>query len=62
MLYCPNCGASLKDGQKFCAECGTKAPVVDKCTKCGMRVINPYKYCPICGAEMCGGGEDEDSD
>lgn len=28
-----------------------------KCTKCGMRVINPYKYCPICGAEM--GGADE---
>lgn len=26
-----------------------------KCTKCGMRVINPYKYCPICGAEMSGG-------
>ena len=30
-----------------------------KCTKCGMRVINPYKYCPNCGAEMSGGGEDE---
>lgn len=29
-----------------------------KCTKCGMRVINPYKYCPICGAEMSGGGEE----
>lgn len=28
-----------------------------KCTKCGMRVINPYKYCPNCGAEMSGGGE-----
>lgn len=28
-----------------------------KCTKCGMRVINPYKYCPICGAEI--GGADE---
>ena len=21
-----------------------------KCTKCGMRVINPYKYCPNCGS------------
>lgn len=29
-----------------------------KCTKCGMRVINPYKYCPNCGAEMSGGGEE----
>lgn len=29
-----------------------------KCTKCGMRVINPYKYCPICGSYN-GGGEDE---
>lgn len=28
-----------------------------KCTKCGMRVINPYKYCPICGSNN--GGEEE---
>ena len=28
-----------------------------KCTKCGMRVINPYKYCPICGSYN-GGGEE----
>ena len=32
-----------------------------KCTKCGMRVINPYKYCPMCGSYN-GGGEDEVSD
>lgn len=30
-----------------------------KCSKCGMRVVNPYKYCPNCGAEMSGGSEDE---
>lgn len=29
-----------------------------KCSKCGMRVINPYKYCPMCGSYN-GGGEDE---
>ena len=29
-----------------------------KCTKCGMRVINPYKYCPNCGSYN-GGGEDD---
>lgn len=28
-----------------------------KCSKCGMRVVNPYKYCPNCGAEM--GGEED---
>jgi len=28
-----------------------------KCTKCGMRVINPYKYCPICGSYN--GGEED---
>lgn len=27
-----------------------------KCTKCGMRVINPYKYCPNCGSYN--GGEE----
>ena len=31
-----------------------------KCTKCGMRVINPYKYCPMCGSYN-GGGKDGDS-
>lgn len=34
---------------------------VYKCTKCGMRVIVPYKYCPICGSYN-GGGEDEAND
>lgn len=28
-----------------------------RCTKCGMRVINPYKYCPMCGSYN-GGGEE----
>lgn len=52
MLYCPNCGASLKDGQKFCAECGTKAPVVDKCTKCGTKLEPDFKFCYECGAPV----------
>lgn len=30
-----------------------------KCTKCGMRVINPYNYCPNCGADMRGGEDEE---
>ena len=30
-----------------------------KCTKCGMRVINPYKYCPNCGAKMKGEQDNE---
>ena len=29
-----------------------------KCSKCGMRVVNPYKYCPMCGSYN-GGEEDE---
>lgn len=28
-----------------------------KCSKCGMRVVNPYKYCPNCGSDN--GGEEE---
>lgn len=25
--YCPNCGASIVKGTKFCAECGTQVPI-----------------------------------
>lgn len=28
-MFCPNCGAQLRDGAKFCAQCGAPAPQVD---------------------------------
>ena len=51
-LICPNCGASIPNGSKFCLECGEKVEVIpqDKivCPQCGNTVIKG-KFCPECG-------------
>ena len=63
--YCPRFCQVIKDalaeaqpkkGEWIVFRCGDTDTF--KCSKCGMRVINPYMYCPNCGAEMDGGGED----
>lgn len=46
MLNCPKCGASIKEGQKFCAKCGTKIEIE--------KIVQPEKpkdviICPKCG-------------
>lgn len=45
-------------------ECGGYEPWLKGycCSLCNFTVTNKYNYCPDCGAEMSGGGEDEDSD
>lgn len=45
MSKCPNCGADVREGAKFCESCGAK-----------MEVESPRKsFCPQCGAEMPAG-------
>ena len=49
------CGAEIKDGLKFCGECGAKKPAnapLYKCDKCGWEPEDPSKpprFCPECG-------------
>lgn len=56
-MQCPNCGAAVLVGDKFCEECGTpltasKPPTVTQgCEKCGagIEAIDAEGYCTNCG-------------
>ena len=49
---CPNCGAALKPGAKFCAECGTAIKAAKFCVECGAELQTGAKFCPECGAKQ----------
>lgn len=48
---CANCGATLGDGQAFCAKCGTPkgAPKKNVCANCGAELQEGQEFCPKCG-------------
>jgi predicted amidophosphoribosyltransferase len=48
---CPACGAAVKKGAKFCAECGTPIQQGRFCTECGATLEANVKFCPSCGAK-----------
>ena len=54
MMVCPKCNAKIKDGSKFCPECGEKieAPSTGKvaCVSCAASIKEGSKFCPECGA------------
>lgn len=54
---CPNCGAAVADGKKFCSECGAKievpVPAGPKyCTGCGAVIAEGRKFCSECGTKV----------
>lgn len=55
MVLCPNCQASVKQGVKFCPECGNNMapkPVGNPCIKCGVNLTPGAKFCPECGTKQ----------
>ena len=46
-MACPNCGASVSAGAKFCAECG--CAVSRTCPRCGCLAAAGAKFCSDCG-------------
>jgi len=49
---CPQCGAALSSGAKFCAECGARLEQAHFCTECGAPIEAQAKFCPECGAKQ----------
>jgi len=50
---CPNCGAPIVPGQRFCGGCG--AQMSFSCPQCRITVSPGTRFCPNCGATLGGG-------
>lgn len=54
-MKCSNCGSEIKEGAKFCSECGgavvekTEALVQNTCSECGSILEEDALFCQNCG-------------
>ncbi|MDB5407426.1 MAG: guanylate cyclase [Rhodospirillales bacterium] len=46
-MECPSCRADIREGSKFCDECGAALP--GRCPSCGATIREGAKFCPGCG-------------
>lgn len=51
-VKCPNCGADVPAGSKFCNNCGQKLVAESKCPNCGADVPPGSKFCNNCGHKL----------
>jgi predicted amidophosphoribosyltransferase len=60
-MFCPQCGKDIKDGVKFCGNCGWAVPntpaqltqaAEQHCASCGAVLKEGAKFCPGCGAQV----------
>ena len=51
---CPNCGAGVPEGAKFCSECGSAMATMRFCHNCGAQVPPEAKFCGNCGEAQTG--------
>jgi class 3 adenylate cyclase/predicted ATPase len=52
-MHCPSCNASLKEGSKFCEQCGSVLPRV--CLTCGHANSAQARFCSECGVGLVPG-------
>lgn len=49
---CPNCGAQVAQGLKFCGECGSPMNKSSVCPNCGFENEPGMKFCGECGTKL----------
>lgn len=60
-MKCSNCGSEVKEGAKFCRECGTeiveKTEVLEQniCSECGSILVENALFCNNCGHRISSG-------
>ncbi|MBO5884401.1 MAG: SPFH domain-containing protein [Clostridia bacterium] len=52
VVLCKNCGAQLKEGAKFCSDCGKKQGPTLECPGCKTVIPATSKFCPECGRNL----------
>lgn len=51
-MICPKCNSEIKDGSKFCTNCGEPLPKTKKCVQCGADIKEEASFCVNCGAKQ----------
>lgn len=51
-MICPKCNSEIKDGSKFCTNCGEPLPKTKKCIQCGADIKAEALFCTNCGTKQ----------
>lgn len=51
-MICPKCNSEIKDGSKFCTDCGEPLPKTKKCIQCGAFIKEEALFCTNCGTKQ----------
>ena len=51
-MVCNNCGAQIREGAKFCRNCGAEADNGKCCPSCGNRLKPNSLFCGVCGKQI----------